>query len=393
MATAYTSLLGLALPVTGELSGTWGDVVNNYITSYVDASVAGAQTISGSQTAVTLSTTNGSALSQAGSGATGSAQYQIINCTGNPASLLTVTAPATSKQYIVLNSTSTSQSVKIVGAGPTTGVTVASGEKALLAWNGSDFVKVSSSLATGDVVGPASATDNAIARFDGTTGKLIQNSAATVADTTGDITAGKYNKVTITAPATGSTLTIADGKTLTANNTLTFAGTDSTTMTFPSTNQTIAGLAVAQSFTALQTFTGSTSVLSSKFLNAKEAVTVSATSATGTINYDVTTQSVIYYTSNAGANWTVNFRASSGTSLDSAMSNGESVTVAFLVTQGGTAYYNSAVQVDGNSVTPKWQGGAAPTAGNASSIDAYVYTIVKTSSATFTVFASQTQFA
>lgn len=103
---------------------------------------------------------------------------------------------------------------------------------------------------SGDVVGPASATDNAVVRFDGTTGKLVQNSAVTIADTTGDITAGAYNKVTITSPATGATVTIADGKTFTANNSLTlagvdgktvtlnnsltFAGTDSTTMTFPS---------------------------------------------------------------------------------------------------------------------------------------------------------------
>jgi hypothetical protein len=126
--------------------------------------------------------------------------------------------------------------------------------------------------------------------------------------------------------------------------------------------------------------------------NAKEVATISATAATGTIAYDVTTQSVLYYTSNASANWTVNFRGSSGTSLDTLMSTGESITVAFLVTQGSTAYYNSAVQVDGNAVTPKWQGGAAPTAGNASSIDAYLYTIVKTGSAAFTVFATQTQF-
>lgn len=145
MTTAYTSLLGLALPVTGELSGTWGDVVNDYLTNYIDASVAGAQTISGSQTAVTLSTTNGSALSQAGSGSTGSAQYQIINCTGNPAGTLTITAPASSKSYIIINATSTSQSVKIVGAGPTTGVTVATGQRALVAWNGSDFVQIGAS--------------------------------------------------------------------------------------------------------------------------------------------------------------------------------------------------------------------------------------------------------
>jgi len=152
MATAYTSLLGLALPVTGELSGTWGDTVNNYITQYLDASIEGTQTISGSQTAVTLSVTNGSALSQVGSGSTGSAQYQIINCTGNPASLLTITVPASSRQYIVINATSTSQSVKVVGVGPTTGVTMVSGEKAHIAWNGSDFVKVATSVTSGDVL-------------------------------------------------------------------------------------------------------------------------------------------------------------------------------------------------------------------------------------------------
>ena len=150
--------------------------------------------------------------------------------------------------------------------------------------------------------------------------------------------------------------------------------------------------ATATSFTAKQTFTGSSSVISSKFANALEGVTVSATAATGTINYDVTTQSVLYYTTNASANWTVNFRGSSGTSLDTAMSTGEAITVVFLVSQGATAYYNNAVTVDGSSVTPKYQGGTAWSSGNASGIDAYSYTIVKTGSATFTVFASQTQF-
>ena len=148
----------------------------------------------------------------------------------------------------------------------------------------------------------------------------------------------------------------------------------------------------ANSFTAKQTFTGSSSVISSKFVNALEGVTVSATAATGTINYDTTTQSVVYYTSNASANWTVNFRASSGTSLNTAMSTGESITVVFLVTNGATAYYNSVVQVDGTTVTPKWQGIAAPTSGNVSSVDAYSYSIIKTGSAAFTVFASQIQF-
>jgi hypothetical protein len=168
--------------------------------------------------------------------------------------------------------------------------------------------------------------------------------------------------------------------------------TASRTATFPDATTTIAGLSVAQTFTATQTFSGSSSALAMVLNDAAETTTVSATAATGTINFDVTTQSVIYYTSNASANWTVNFRASSGTSLNTALATGQSVTVAFLVTQGSTAYYNSAVQIDGSSVTPKWQGGTAPAAGNASGIDAYVYTIIKTGSATFTVLASQTQF-
>ena len=148
----------------------------------------------------------------------------------------------------------------------------------------------------------------------------------------------------------------------------------------------------ANSFTGKQTFTGSSSVISSKFVNALEGITVSATAATGTINYDVTTQSVIYYTSNASANWTVNFRASSGTSLNSAMATGEVITVVFAVTQGTTAYYNSAITIDGTSVTPKYQNGNAWTVGNASAIDVYTYTIIKTGSAAYTVLASQTQF-
>jgi hypothetical protein len=126
----------------------------------------------------------------------------------------------------------------------------------------------------------------------------------------------------------------------------------------------------------------------------EERTTVSATAATGTINFDAVTQGVLYYTTNASANWTLNIRGNSGTTLSSLLAVGDAITVTHLVTQGATAYYNSAVQVDGSSVTPKWQGGVAPTAGNASSIDAYVYTVVKTAATpTYTVFASQTKFA
>lgn len=150
---------------------------------------------------------------------------------------------------------------------------------------------------------------------------------------------------------------------------------------------------VANTFTGLQTFSGTSSNASHKSTNMLEVATVSATASTGTINYDVTTQSVLYYTTNASGNFTINFRGSSGTSLNTVMSTGESLSATFLCTNGSTAYYNSAVTIDGNSVTPKWQGGSAPTSGNASSVDSYTYVIVKTGSATFTVFASQTKFA
>ena len=197
--------------------------------------------------------------------------------------------------------------------------------------------------------------------------------------------------------------------TLTANNVLLGNGTSAPLFVAPGTNGNVltsngttwasstpaSGFSAAadNTFTGIQTFTGSTSKIAMVLTDVAEAATVSATAATGTINYDVTTQSVLYYTSNASANWTVNFRGSSGTSLNTLMTTGQMMTLAFLVTQGSTAYYNSAVQVDGSSVTPKWQGGTAPAAGNASSIDVYTYTIVKTGSAAFTVFASQTKFA
>lgn len=154
-----------------------------------------------------------------------------------------------------------------------------------------------------------------------------------------------------------------------------------------------AAFAGAGSFAGKLTLAGSSSTLSSLLTNMSEIATVSATSSTGTITYDVTTQSILYYTVNAAGNWTINFRASSGTSLNTAMSTGQAITVAFLSTNGPTAYYNTAVQVDGSSVTPKYQGGTAWAAGNASSIDVYVYTIIKTGNAAFTVLAAQTRYA
>jgi hypothetical protein len=111
------------------------------------------------------------------------------------------------------------------------------------------------------------------------------------------------------------------------------------------------------------------------------------------VHHDVLGGAVVYYTANAAANWTLNVRGDSGTTLNASMATGDSITIAMVTTQGATAYYASAHTIDGSSVTPKWAGGTAPTAGNASSVDLYTYTIIKTANATFLVLASQTRFA
>ena len=126
----------------------------------------------------------------------------------------------------------------------------------------------------------------------------------------------------------------------------------------------------------------------------EEDVNVVASAATGTINLNVETASVWYYTSNATANHTLNIRYSSGVSLNTALAVGDAITVVWMNTNGATAYYPNVIQIDGTTVTPKIQGGTAIAAGNASSIDVYVFTIVKTAATpTYVVLESQTKFA
>jgi hypothetical protein len=125
----------------------------------------------------------------------------------------------------------------------------------------------------------------------------------------------------------------------------------------------------------------------------REKVTVSATAATGTVDFDVSAQSVLYYTSDSSGNFTVNIRGNSSTTLNSLMNIGDSIAVKFLVANGSTAYYQTGFQIDGSAVTPKWQSGVSPSSGNVSSVDVYSHTIIKTGDASFTVLSSQTKFA
>jgi hypothetical protein len=137
MTTQYTTLLGFALPVTGELSGTWGDTVNNSITQLEEDAIAGVATASVTSGNWTLSTT--------GSGASNEARKAILIPTGTPGVSRNILAPNSSKAYIVDNQSDAAVVLKGV-TGPTTGITIAAAEKCLAAWNGSDFVKVGSTL-------------------------------------------------------------------------------------------------------------------------------------------------------------------------------------------------------------------------------------------------------
>jgi hypothetical protein len=200
----------------------------------------------------------------------------------------------------------------------------------------------------------------------------------------GTITSGTWNGTTI-AVANGGT-----GITSFGSGIADFLGTPSSANLISAiTDETGSGSLV---FATAPTITNAVAV--NPILRApEERLTVSATAATGTIPFDILTSGILYYTSNASANWTLNVRGSSEATLNDSLATNDSITVVFFVTNGVTPYYQTGFQIDGSAVTPKWQNGTAPSAGNASSIDIYSYTIVKTGNAAFTAFGSQTRFA
>lgn len=233
MTTAYTALLGLALPVTGELSATWGSTVNGSITQLVEDSLAGTTTLS-SDADVTLTTTTG---------ASNQARNAVLLWTASGTTTRNITAPAQSKAYIVINATGGSQSIVIRGAGPTTGVTVPAGKKTLVAWNGSDFVSIAStsiSLTT-DVTGTlpvanggsgqTALTLNNVVLGNGTSGVqfVAPGAAGNILTSTGSTWASSTPSVggTVTSVSFsgGTTGLSASGGPITSSGTFTLAGT------------------------------------------------------------------------------------------------------------------------------------------------------------------------
>jgi hypothetical protein len=333
MASTYSDLK-IELIGTGEQTGTWGTTTNNNFSVAIGEAITGSADVAFSSADVTVTLTDTNAAQTARN-----LRLNLTGTSGGARQLILGSGCQIEKLYLINNGLADAVTVKNTLG---TGIAVPAGRSMFVFNNGTnvvDAVTYLSSLTLGTALPVASGGSGA-------------------ATLTGVL---KGNGTSAFSAATAGTDYVAPG--------------------------------TATTFTALQTFAGTSSNADLKTSNIIETATISATAATGTINFDITTQSVLYYTTNASANWTVNFRGSSGTSLDTIMATGESMSVTFLVTQGATAYYNSAVQVDGSSVTPKWQGGSAPTSGNASSIDSYTYVIIKTGSAAFTIIAAQTRFA
>ena len=427
MASTYSSLK-IELIGTGDQSGTWGITTNTNLGTAIEEAIVGYATAnftSDADLTISLTDTN----------ATQTARNLVLNLTssGSLSTTRNLIVPTIEKPYYIFNNTTGGQSI-VVKTSAGTGVTVPNGSKMFVYVDGTNVVEAVNrfgSLTLGSALpvasggtGATTLTSNNVILGNGTSavqfvapgsnGNVLTSngttwvssantSLATPLAVIGNSSAGAEIRLPEDTDNGSNYVALKAADTLAGNVTFTLPNADGTNGQVLQTNGSgvlsfitpSAGITTAgnNTFTGIQTFAGTSSNLAVVLTDVAETTTISATAATGTINYDVTTQSVLYYTSNASANWTVNFRGSSGTSLNTLMSTGQSITVAFLVTQGGTAYYNNVVQIDGTTVTPKWQGGTAPTAGNASGVDVYAYTIIKTGAATFTVFAAQTRFA
>jgi hypothetical protein len=356
MANSTSADLKLTIQATGENSGTWGQITNTNLT-ILEQAIAGFEAVA-ITTGATLTFTNG---------AVSNGKNQVLKLTGTIAGAVNVVVPDTlTKLYVIDNATSGAHAVTVKTSSGT-GVTWAAADKGtkMVYSDGTNVVDTAFTELSSDYTPQLSAdldTNGNNIIIDTAHGVLDENSNEQIIFTT---TGSAVNHFGVTNAGTGNTPSLAA------------VGGD-TNIDF---NITPKGIGRA-------TFNGQ-----GKIESVAEKVTTAAIAATGTIAYDVLTQAVLNYTTAASGNWTLNVRGDGSNSLNSIMDAGESVTIAFVTAQTGTAYYNSAFQIDGSSVTPEWQGGAAPSAGNINSLDTYSYTIIKTADATFTVLASQTQFA
>ena len=353
MASSFSTDLKLELMVTGENSGTWGDKTNTNL-NLLQQAIAGYQAIALTSVNTTLAMTDATI---------SDARNAVIKFTGTIAANTTVfVATGIEKTYTIENATSGAFTLALNQVGGASVIWAATDKSVKQIYlNGTDAVDTGLVSATG----VATLTNKTL-----TTPTLTSPIINEIDDSNGNeqiiftATASAVNEVTIANAATGN------------DPTFTASGSDNNI-----------GLDFIPKGTGAVTFLGT-----GKIQAVKEKVTVTAVASTGTINYDFLTQAVLYHTTVATGQFTINLRGSSSTTLNNMLSVGESVTGAFLNTN--TTFYVSTITIDGSStnVVLEYQGGSAPSSGNAG-IDVYSFTAIKTATTpAYTILASQTQF-
>ena len=423
----YTTNGGIKKISTGDESGTWGTSTNTNF-DIIDRLANGVGDITLSSTSHTLTTSDGSA---------SDGQFHVLKLGGSPSGTNTVTiAPNDVKRMYIVQNASGQSAVMKQGSGGGASVTIANGKSAIISTDGggsgaivTDLTSLFTSTTTLsdlsvtataselNIMDGVTSTTAEINILDGVTStaselNILDGVTATTAELNlmdGGTTAGT------TAVADGDGIVTNDGGTMRQTTAATFAtyfGSEITAMSNLVTTGALDSGSITSGFGAINigssnfTSTGTTTVTtcnvaSSGIINssagelAVKAITEKGqvdTSTSGTLNIDVKTTGVFYITANIGASRAINFRGDGSTTLDTYMETNDVTTVSVMVTQAGTTYYLSSVTIDGSAVTPDWQGGTAPSAGNANGIDVYSFTIFKTGSGAYKVLGSLTAY-
>jgi len=355
MASSYSTDLKLELMVTGENSGTWGDKTNTNL-NLIQQAIAGFESIAITSTNTTLAMTDATI---------SNARNAVLKFTGTITANCTVfVASGIEKTYILENGTTGNFTVALNQVGGSSAIFAGTDKSNKLVYlDGTNVVD----LGLVNLTGTQTLTNKTL-----TSPTITDPIINKINDSNGNeeiiftATGSAVNELTIANAATGN------------NPNITASGSD-----------TNIGINLTPKGIGEITFNGT-----GKIQQVLEKITVTNTVTTGTVNYDLLEQAVLYHTGNASGQFTLNFRGSSSTALNTMVTVGESATAAFLNTNATTAYYTTFVTIDGTStnVSTKWQGGSTPSSGNSLSIDAYAFTIIKTAASTYTVLAAQSQF-
>jgi hypothetical protein len=349
MASSYSTDLKLEIMVTGENAGTWGDITNTNL-NILQQAIAGFESVS-------LNATTGATLTFS-NGALSNGKNAVLNLTGALTSSVNVIIPdGIEKTYIVNNATTGSFAVTFKTTSGT-GATWAAADKStkIIYSNGTNVI------------------DAGIVSESGVQTLTNKTLTSPIINQINDSNGNEEIKFTTTGSAVNE-ITVANAA----------AGND------PVISATGGDTNVGLTLTPKGDLGRITLNGESKIFGVFENAFITTTFQT-TLNYDVLSQAVFYQNAADTSNFTVNLRGNSSTALNATLAVGESVTVALLNRNDNTTYYNNVIQVDGTTITAIWQGGSAPTTGNASSTDVYTYTALKTAASTYVVLASITQF-